>query len=155
SRLSGAPAKCSRGSTSGTSAKLARMASRRSSPCVGTIRGGLPAPMRRSASTHPARSLRFGLVELTAWEASVRIRRSFANLDLGGPMRRPWSALLGMAVAATLAGCSGGESKPGGDPPKPAPAAPAPQAATPTTVAPTGQAAEGEDDEPAPLLAWA
>jgi len=69
---------------------------------------------------------------------------------------RTWSVLLGMAVAATLAGCGGGESKPGGEPPKPAPAAaPAPQAATPTTVAPTGQAAEGEDDEPAPLLAWA
>ena len=72
-------------------------------------------------------------------------------------MMRTWSVLLGMAVAATLAGCGGGESKPGGEPPKPAPAAPAPapQAATPTTVAPTGQAAEGEDDEPAPLLAWA
>jgi len=70
-------------------------------------------------------------------------------------MMRTWSVLLGMAVAATLAGCGGGESKPGGEPPKPAPAAPAPQAATPTTVAPTGQAAEGADDEPAPLLAWA
>jgi len=70
-------------------------------------------------------------------------------------MMRTWSVLLGMAVAVTLAGCGGGESKPGGEPPKPAPAAPAPQAATPTTVAPTGQAAEGEDDEPAPLLAWA
>ena len=43
---------------------------------------------------------------------------------------RTWSVLLGMAVAATLAGCGGGESKPGGEPPKPAPAAPAPQAAT-------------------------
>ena len=71
---------------------------------------------------------------------------------------RTWSVLLGMLVAATLAGCGGGESKPGGEAPKPTTpaAAPAPQAATPTTVAPAaGAEAEGEDDEPAPLLAWA
>jgi PKD repeat protein len=72
-------------------------------------------------------------------------------------MMRMWSVLLGIVVAATLAGCGGGESKTGGEPAKPAtPPAPAPQAgATPTTAAPSGQAAEGEDDEPAPLLAWA
>ena len=72
-------------------------------------------------------------------------------------MMRMWSVLLGIVVAATLAGCGGGESKPGGEPAKPpTPPAPAPQAgATPTTVAPGGQPAEGEDDEPAPLLAWA
>ena len=70
-------------------------------------------------------------------------------------MMRTWSVLLGMVVAAMLAGCGGGESKTGGEPAKPTPPAPAPQAATATTVAPTGQAAEGEDDEPAPLLAWA
>ena len=71
-------------------------------------------------------------------------------------MMRTWSVLLGIVVAATLAGCSGGESKSGGgEAPKPAP--PAPQAAgTPTTLAPAaGQQGEGEDDEPAPLLAWA
>jgi PKD repeat protein len=73
-------------------------------------------------------------------------------------MMRTWSILLGVLVAATLAGCGGSENKSGGgEPPKPAPAAPAPQAAaTPTTVAPAaGAPAEGEDDEPAPLLAWA
>ena len=69
-------------------------------------------------------------------------------------MMRTWSVLLGMVVAAMLAGCGGGESKTGGEPAKPTPTAPAPQAATPTTVAPTGQP-EGEDEEPAPLLAWA
>ena len=67
---------------------------------------------------------------------------------------RTWSVLLGMLVAATLAGCGGGESTPGGEPAKPTPTAPAPQAgATPTTVAPAAQG--GEDEEPAPLLAWA
>ena len=96
-----------------------------------------------------------GHVELTAWEASVRFRRRFANIDLGGLMMRTWSVLLGMVVAAMLAGCGGGESKTGGEPAKPTPPAPAPQAATATTVAPTGEAAEGQDDEPAPLLAWA
>jgi len=70
-------------------------------------------------------------------------------------MMRTWSVLLGMVVAAMLAGCGGGESKTGGEPAKPTPPAPAPQAATATTVAPTGEAAEGQDDEPAPLLAWA
>lgn len=71
-------------------------------------------------------------------------------------MMRMWSVLLGVVVAATLAGCGGGESKSGGEPAKPTPPAPAPQAnAAPTTTAPSGQAAEGEDDEPAPLLAWA
>jgi PKD repeat protein len=74
-------------------------------------------------------------------------------------MMRTWSVLLGIVVAATLAGCEGGESTTGGQPAQPpTPPAPAPQAggATPTTVAPTGQpAGEGEDDEPAPLLAWA
>jgi PKD repeat protein len=72
-------------------------------------------------------------------------------------MMRMWSVLLGIVVAATLAGCGGGESTPGGEPAKTTtPPAPAPQAgATPTTVAPTPQAGEGEDDEPAPLLAWA
>ena len=69
-------------------------------------------------------------------------------------MMRTWSVLLGMVVAAMLAGCGGGESKTGGEPAKTTPTAPAPQAATPTTVAPTGQP-EGEDEEPAPLLAWA
>ena len=71
---------------------------------------------------------------------------------------RMWSVLLGIVVAATLAGCpGGGDEKPSGEAAKPpTPPAPAPQAgATATTVAPTGQAAEGEDDEPAPLLAWA
>ncbi len=71
---------------------------------------------------------------------------------------RMWSVLFGIVVAATLAGCpGGGDEKPSGEAPKATtPPAPAPQAgATPTTVAPTGQAAEGEDDEPAPLLAWA
>ena len=69
---------------------------------------------------------------------------------------RMWSVLLGIVVAATLAGCSGGESKKE-EPAKPAtPPAAAPQAgATATTVAPTDKTAEGEDDEPAPLLAWA
>ena len=73
-------------------------------------------------------------------------------------MMRTWSFLLGIAVAATLAGCGGSENKSGGgEPAKPAaPAAPAPQAgATPTTVAPTAQQGGGEDEEPAPLLAWA
>jgi len=68
---------------------------------------------------------------------------------------RTWSVLLGIVVAATLTACQGGENKSGGgDAAKPA--QPAPQAATtPTTAAPAGQQAEGEDDEPAPLLAWA
>lgn len=73
-------------------------------------------------------------------------------------MMRTWSILLGTLVAATLAGCGGGETPTGGEPAKPgAPATTAPQpGATPTTVAPAGQpTAEGEDDEPAPLLAWA
>ncbi len=69
---------------------------------------------------------------------------------------RMWSVLLGIVVAATLAGCGGGESKSGGEPAKPTPPAPAPQAnAAATTTVPSGQAAQGEDDEPAPLLAWA
>src|SRR5262245_28361816 len=141
--------KCSRGSASGRSVKLAGMAMSFSSPCVGTVLTGFPAPSARSARRHPARILPFGHAELTAWEASVRIRRRFANLDLGGLMMRTWSVLLGMLVALTLAGCGGGESKPGGEAPKPTTPAPAPQAATPTTVAPAAQAggeAEGEDD---------
>jgi PKD domain-containing protein len=96
---------------------------------------------------------------LTAWEASVRIRRRFENFDLGGLMMRTWSVLLGILVAAMLVGtgCGGGESKSGGDAAKPTPPAPAPQAATTPTTAPPAAAApaEGEDDEPAPLLAWA
>ena len=71
-------------------------------------------------------------------------------------MMRMWSVLLGIVVAATLAGCGGGESKPAGEAAKPATQATTPPvAATATTVAPAAGAAEGEDDEPAPLLAWA
>lgn len=72
---------------------------------------------------------------------------------------RMWSVLLGFVVATTLAGCGGGESTPaGGDAAKPAePGAAAPAAApaapTATTLAPAAKA--GEDEEPAPLLAWA
>ncbi len=74
-------------------------------------------------------------------------------------MMRIWSVLLGMLVATTLAatGCGGGENK-AGETAKPAtPAATTPQAATTATTAPSAAAApaEGEDDEPAPLLAWA
>jgi len=75
-------------------------------------------------------------------------------------MMRTWSVLLGIVVAATLAGCGGGESTTGGgEAAKPAapgqPQAGAPATAAPTaTTAPSG-AAKGEDDEPAPLLAWA
>ncbi len=72
-------------------------------------------------------------------------------------MMRMWSVLLGVVVAAMLAACGGGESKSGGEPAKPAPAAPAaPQAAaTPTTQPAAPGATAGEDEEPAPLLAWA
>jgi PKD repeat protein len=71
-------------------------------------------------------------------------------------MMRTWSVLLGIVVAATLAGCGGGESTPG-DAAKPATPATMPPAAagTATTLAPAAAAGEGEDDEPAPLLAWA
>src|SRR6185436_15183161 len=126
------------------------MTSRCSSPRVGTGTAASPMPPTSRTSRHPARNLPMGHVELTAWEASVRFRRRFANIDLGGLMMRTWSVLLGMVVAAMLAGCGGGESKTGGEPAKTTPTAPAPQAATPTTVAPTGQP-EGEDEEPAPL----
>jgi PKD repeat protein len=69
-------------------------------------------------------------------------------------MMRMWSILLGIVVTATLSGCGGGESKSGGEAAKPAAQAQPPQAAaTPTTVAPLAK--EGEDNEPAPLLAWA
>jgi PKD repeat protein len=70
-------------------------------------------------------------------------------------MMRMWSVLLGMVLAATLAGCGGGETPPSGAPPKPTTPAPAAPTATPTTIAPAADAGEGEDDEPAPLLAWA
>jgi PKD repeat protein len=70
-------------------------------------------------------------------------------------MMRTWSVLLGMAVAATLAGCGGGESTPGKDAAKPATPATMPPPAATATTAPPAAAAEGEDDEPAPLLAWA
>lgn len=68
---------------------------------------------------------------------------------------RTWSVLLGFVVAATLAGCGGGETPTGGEKPAaaPTPEAAAP-AATPTTV-PAGAEQAGEDEEPAPLLAWA
>jgi PKD repeat protein len=86
----------------------------------------------------------------------VKIRRRFANIDLGGLMMRTWSVLLGIVVVATLAACGGGESgkSGGGEAAKPAPAPTAPQAAaTATTVAPPAKG--DEEDEPAPLLAWA
>ena len=68
---------------------------------------------------------------------------------------RTWSVLLGLVAAVTLAACGGGESTPpAGTTPKPT-TAPAAPTATPTTVAPAADAGEGEDDEPAPLLAWA
>ena len=71
-------------------------------------------------------------------------------------MMRTWSVLLGIVVAATLAGCGGDESKPvGGDAAKPATPATTPPAGATATTAPPAPAAEGEDDEPAPLLAWA
>jgi len=76
-------------------------------------------------------------------------------------MMRTWSILLGFVVATTLAGCGGGGETPGegAEAPKPgaqAPAttAPADQAATTPTTAPAGEKGP-EDDEPAPLLAWA
>jgi PKD repeat protein len=70
-------------------------------------------------------------------------------------MMRTWSILLGLVVVTTFAACGGGDSSSGGDAAKPA-AAPAAQtsvtmAPTPTTV----PAAKNEDEEPAPLLAWA
>ena len=72
-------------------------------------------------------------------------------------MMRMWSVLLGTIVAATLAGCGGGETKSGGEGAKPTATtvAPAPQAGTPPTTVAGAQGGEGEDDEPAPLLAWA
>jgi PKD repeat protein len=72
-------------------------------------------------------------------------------------MMRTWSVLLGIVVAATLAGCGGGEDTPKtGEPGKPpTPGTTPPAAATGTTVAPAAATGEGEDDEPAPLLAWA
>ncbi len=71
-------------------------------------------------------------------------------------MMRMWSVLLGTLVAATLAGCGGGETKSGGEAAKPTATTVAPAAqpgTTPTTVA--GAQGQGEDEEPAPLLAWA
>jgi PKD repeat protein len=75
-------------------------------------------------------------------------------------MMRTWSILVSLVVATTLAGCGGGESQqaPGGAA-KPAAqatattAAPTPPGQTATTAAPNAQA--GQDEEPAPLLAWA
>src|SRR5262245_34526705 len=73
-------------------------------------------------------------------------------------MIRMWSVLLGIVVAATLAGCGGGETPTGGgEPAKPTPAT-TPQAAAPAptpTTAPAAADKGGEDEEPAPLLAWA
>jgi PKD repeat protein len=95
---------------------------------------------------------------LTARGSSVRIRRRFGNLDLGGLMMRTWSFLLGFVVATALAGCGGGEqSTGGGEAAKPAATAStqaaAPATTPPTTLAPGAKA--GEEEEPAPLLAWA
>jgi PKD repeat protein len=73
-------------------------------------------------------------------------------------MMRTWSILVGFILAATLAGCGGGEGKSGGgEAAKPAPQATTPQAAQtpPTTGAAAAQGEGGADEEPAPLLAWA
>ena len=73
-------------------------------------------------------------------------------------MMRTSSVLLGLCFAATLAGCGGGGEKStsgGGEAAKPAGQPPATQAATTPTTAPQAGAKTGEEEEPAPLLAWA